>query len=203
MKRQTLLNKLKSLRTRIEDWCEKNGYENMGNYVERKNSDGKIVWKRSDWEHVDALHDTILNDDTVIYTKSTLKQLNEMWKRYEFDVVVLNDTMSAKLNHIRRVRNNKANIYKKRPTKRLSKKILKRFSHMETKSIYHIIVKEFMKFGYYRAQEKLNKLYSEDKISLVQKGKIMDNLSELKMMSSKELKFFKKLEQPKGKLDAK
>ena len=96
-----------------------------------------------------------------------------------------------------------ANIYKKQPTKRLSKKILKRFSHMETKSIYHIIVEEFMKFGYYRAQEKLNKLYDVDKISLVQKGKIMDNLSELKMMSSKELKFFKKLEQPKGKLDAK
>ena len=101
------------MRTRIEDWCEKNGYENMGNYVERKNSDGKIVWKRSDWEHVDALHNTILNDDTVIYTKSTLEELNKMWKRYEFDVVVLNDIMSAKLNHIRRVRNNKANIYKK------------------------------------------------------------------------------------------
>ena len=65
---------------------------------------------------------------------------------------------------------------------------------METKSIYHIIVEEFMKFGYYRAQEKLNKLYDEDKISLVQKGKIMDNLSKLQMMTSKELKHFKKLE---------
>ena len=86
-----------------------------------------------------------------------------------------------------------ANIYKKQPTRRLSKKILKKFSHMETKSIYHIIVEEFMKFGYYRAQEKLNKLYTEDKISLVQKGKIMDNLSKLQMMTSKELKYFKKL----------
>ena len=65
---------------------------------------------------------------------------------------------------------------------------------METKSIYHIIVEEFMKFGYYRAQEKLNKLYTEDKISLVQKGKIMNNLSKLQMMTSKELKHFKKLE---------
>jgi hypothetical protein len=64
---------------------------------------------------------------------------------------------------------------------------------MENKSIYHIIVEEFMEFGYYRAQEKLNKLYDEDKISLVQKGKIMDNLSKLQMMTSKELKFFKKL----------
>ncbi len=84
MKRQTLLKKLKSLRTRIEDWCENYGHENMGNYVERKNSNGEIVWKRSDWEHVDALHNTILNDDTVIYTKSTLEQLNEIWKKYEF-----------------------------------------------------------------------------------------------------------------------
>ena len=86
-----------------------------------------------------------------------------------------------------------ANIYKKQPTKILSKKFLKKFSHMETKSIYHIIVEEFMKFGYYRAQEKLNKLYTEEKISLVQKGKIMDNLSKLQMMTSKELKYFKKL----------
>ena len=65
---------------------------------------------------------------------------------------------------------------------------------MDTDSMYHIIVEEFMKFGYYRAQEKLNKLYTEDKISLVQKGKIMDNLSKLRMMTTKELKLFKKLE---------
>ena len=51
-----------------------------------------------------------------------------------------------------------------------------------------------MKFGYYRAQDKLNKLFDEDKISLIQKGKIMDNLSKLQMMTSKELKYFKKLE---------
>ena len=84
MKRQILLNKLKFLRTRIEDWCKINGDDSMGNYIERKNSDEKIVWKRSDWEYVDALHNTILNDDTVIYTKSTLEQLNEIWKKYEF-----------------------------------------------------------------------------------------------------------------------
>ena len=58
---------------------------------------------------------------------------------------------------------------------------------METKSIYHVIVEEFMEFGYYRAQDKLNKLFDEDKISLIQKGKIMDNLSKLQMMTSKEL----------------
>ena len=71
------------MRTRIEDWCKIYGDDSMGNYIERKNSNGEIVWKRSDWEHVDALHNTILNDDTVIYTKLTLEQLNEIWKKYD------------------------------------------------------------------------------------------------------------------------
>ena len=42
--------------------------------------------------------------------------------------------------------------------------------------------------------EKINKLYSQDKISLIQKGKMMDNLTSFQMMTSKEKKFFKKLE---------
>ena len=83
MKKEILLNKLKFLRIRIEDWCKINGDDSMGNYIERKNSDEKIVWKRSDWEYVDALHNTILNDDTVIYTKPTLQQLNKIWKKYK------------------------------------------------------------------------------------------------------------------------
>ena len=45
--------------------------------------------------------------------------------------------------------------------------------------------------------EKVNKLYTDDKISLVQKGKMSDNLSSLQMMSSKEKKFFNKLENKK------
>ena len=56
------------LRTRIEKWCEKNGYENMNNVAERKNKDGKVVWKRSDWEHVDDMHNLIYNDEEYYYT---------------------------------------------------------------------------------------------------------------------------------------
>ena len=52
-----------------------------------------------------------------------------------------------------------------------------------------------MDYGYYRAQEKVNELYSQDKISLVQKGKMMDNLTKLQMMTSKQKKFFKKVEE--------
>ena len=73
------------LRTRIEKWCEKNGYENMSNVAERKNKDGKVVWKRSDWEHVDSIHNLIYNDEKYYYTKDTFRELNKMWKRYELN----------------------------------------------------------------------------------------------------------------------
>ena len=73
------------LRTRIEKWCEKNGYENMTNVAERKNKDGKVVWRRSDWEHVDDMHNLIYNDEEYYYTKDTFRELNKMWKRYELN----------------------------------------------------------------------------------------------------------------------
>ena len=63
MERQTLLKKLKSLRTRIEDWCNLYGYDKMGNVVERKNRKGEVVWHRTDWEHVDSMHNLIYNDE--------------------------------------------------------------------------------------------------------------------------------------------
>ena len=89
---------------------------------------------------------------------------------------------------------NNANIYKKQLTKRLSKKNFKKFSHIENESLYQLVIKEYMDYGYYKAKEKINELYSQDKISLLQKGKIMDNISSFQMMTSKEKKFFKKLE---------
>ena len=86
------------------------------------------------------------------------------------------------------------NIYNKQTTKKSLKKISQKFSHMKTETLYQTIVKEFIEWGYQRAVDKVTELYSQDKISLVQKGKMMDNLSKLQMMSSKEKKFFKKLE---------
>ena len=73
------------LRTRIEKRCEKNGYENMNNVAERKNKDGKVVWKRSDWEHVDDMHNLIYNDEEYYYTKDTFRELNKMWKKYQLN----------------------------------------------------------------------------------------------------------------------
>ena len=65
---------------------------------------------------------------------------------------------------------------------------------MKTKTLYQTIVKEFIEWGYQQAVDKVNKLYSEDKISLIQKSKMMGNLSELQMMNSKEKRVFRKLE---------
>ena len=85
------------------------------------------------------------------------------------------------------------NIYNKRPTKKLSKKFRKKFSHMKTKTLYQKVVKTFIEYGYHRAVDEVNELYSKDKISLPQKGKMVSNLADLQMMTSKEKKFFKKL----------
>ena len=87
-----------------------------------------------------------------------------------------------------------ANIYNKQTKVKLSKKFLKKFSHMKTKTLYQKIVKTFIEQGYHRAVDEVNELYSKDKISLPQKGKMVSNLSDLQMMTSKEKKFFKKLQ---------
>ena len=86
------------------------------------------------------------------------------------------------------------NIYNKRPKIKLSKKFRKKFSHMNNTTLYQLVVKEFIEYGYHQAVDKVNDLYSKDKISLPQKGKMVSNLSSLQMMTSKEKKFFIKLE---------
>ena len=64
---------------------------------------------------------------------------------------------------------------------------------MKTKTLYQKVVKTFIEYGYHQAVNEVNDLYSKDKISLPQKGKMITNLSSLQMMTSKEKKFFKKL----------
>ena len=63
---------------------------------------------------------------------------------------------------------------------------------MESKTLYHEIVKVFINEGYHQAVDEVNKLYSQDKISLIQKAKMIDNLAELGMLNRKEKKLFKK-----------
>ena len=64
---------------------------------------------------------------------------------------------------------------------------------MKTKTLYQKVVKTFIEYGYHRAVDEVNELYSRDKISLPPKGKMVSNLADLQMMTSKEKKFFKKL----------
>ena len=78
------------------------------------------------------------------------------------------------------------NIYSKQETKIPYKKIRKIFSHMDNQSLYQQVIHEYLNFGYYQAQEKINKLYSQDKISLTQKSKMMNNLSSFQMMTKKQ-----------------
>lgn len=84
------------------------------------------------------------------------------------------------------------NIYNKRPAKKISLKKSQIFSHMESRTLYQEVVKEFITNGYHQAVDKVNELYSQDKISLIQKSKMIDNLAELGMLNRKEKKLFKK-----------
>ena len=77
-----LAEKLLQLRCRIEDWTHIHGWENMDNRTIRKNKEGSIVWKQTDWEFVDNMHNTIYNDHEFGYNGDTVKKLNEMWDRY-------------------------------------------------------------------------------------------------------------------------
>ena len=85
-----LAEKLLLLRSRIEDWCEINGYDNMGNQAIRKDTEGGIVWKRSDWEYVDNVYNTAYNDWNVKYTKWQVVEWNKMWKKYKIDEPIKN-----------------------------------------------------------------------------------------------------------------
>ena len=82
MNKEVLLNRLKQLLERIEVWITKNGYRNLSNYKERKNEDGEVVWRQSDWEFVDGFYNALYNDDEFWYNKDMLKNLNRMWKKY-------------------------------------------------------------------------------------------------------------------------
>ena len=55
-------------------------------------------------------------------------------------------------------------------------------------------VNEFDSYGYQSACELTQSLYTNDEINLLQKSQIMDQLVNVQMMTSKERKFFKKLQ---------
>ena len=81
-RRKNITKKVEKLRERIEAWCNKNGYDKMGNDVERKNDDGTIYYKRTDWEMVDDIEGNLINDDQWMPHPNQLIKMNKLWKRY-------------------------------------------------------------------------------------------------------------------------
>jgi hypothetical protein len=86
MYRKILGEKLLRLRCRIEDWTSLNDWSAQDNKSERKNKDGEVVWKRSDWEYVDSMYSIILNgDECSHWDRNMFKEFNRMWKRYKIE----------------------------------------------------------------------------------------------------------------------
>ena len=92
---KVLAEKLLLLRCRIEDWTHIHGWENMDNRTIRKNKEGSIVWKQSDWEFVDNMYCTVINSkkgfgNDYSFDKDTVKTWNKMWHRYKINVSIEN-----------------------------------------------------------------------------------------------------------------
>ena len=100
---KTLLEKLLLLRCRIEDWTHMHGWENMDNYREQKNKDGKIVYKISDWEYVDNVYNAAYNDWNVKYTKWQVVEWNKMWKKYKIDEPIKNYNLEPEWKQIQQM----------------------------------------------------------------------------------------------------
>jgi len=82
MNKEVLLKKLVRLRKRIEAWADINGFSKLGNISEKKDAEGNVIWRRSHWEYVDDMHNSLYNDNEYWYDEKTLKKLNRLWKRY-------------------------------------------------------------------------------------------------------------------------
>ncbi len=81
--RETILEKLDSLKERIEDWAAINGYDKLDNSDERKNNEtGELIWRRTDWEYVDDTYGLMINDESFYPGKECFKKMNVMWKKY-------------------------------------------------------------------------------------------------------------------------
>ncbi len=82
-RRELVTQKTLMLRERIEDWAGKNGYDNIGNDVERKDEKGDIYYRRTDWDMVDDLYGLLVNDEHWWPHPNQFIKMNELWKKYK------------------------------------------------------------------------------------------------------------------------
>ena len=85
------------------------------------------------------------------------------------------------------------NKYNPKPKKKRVVRVIKN-NYMNTKEAFRLAYNEYDKFGYQASLDLLQKLYSDDKISLVIKSKLVNELVGLRMMTTKERKFFIKMQ---------
>jgi len=83
-------------------------------------------------------------------------------------------------------------IYKTKPTKKISLKNFQKISHMENNKLQELILKNFIELGYDQSVQKVNELYSQDKISLIQKTKAVSKLTKFGMLNRKDKKLLTK-----------
>ena len=82
--RDTILSKLDTLKERIEDWAAINGYDNLDNSDENKDTaTGELIWRRTDWEYVDDTYNLMINDTDFYPHTKCFKKMNVMWKKYK------------------------------------------------------------------------------------------------------------------------
>lgn len=81
--RDGVMEKIERLRERIEDFCNENGYDKMGNEVERRDEKtGEIIYHQSHWEFVDGMYGYMYNDKSYYPHSNVLKKMNKLWNRY-------------------------------------------------------------------------------------------------------------------------
>ena len=108
IRRKELLEKLLLLRCRIEDWTRARGWKNMDNHKERKDKQGRVVWKLSDWEFVDNMYCAVVNGpdgfgNDYSFNKDTVKTWNRMWRRYKIDTVIKNPNLEPDWEQIQQM----------------------------------------------------------------------------------------------------
>ena len=81
--RDIILEKLDSLKERIEEWAAIDGYGNLDNSDERMDNEGVTIWRRTDWEYVDDTYGLMINDESFYPNKDCFKKMNVMWKKYK------------------------------------------------------------------------------------------------------------------------
>ena len=85
------------------------------------------------------------------------------------------------------------NKYNPKPERKRVVRVLK-VDYIPKKDAFKQAYQEYDKFGYQSALDLLQKLYSDDKISLVVKSQLVNELVGLRMMTTKERKFFIKMQ---------